>query len=114
MAEWEGNGGWFRWDTPIGRYAIAEVFGGWLADSFAGNFGVHPTRADAEQACIDHATGIWRDLGRALGQPDDAAVERACDCWNKATSTFMPDDADYVAEMRSDMRDALTAAMGGE
>lgn len=111
MVEWEGHGGWYRWNTPIGHYAIAEVFGGWLADSFAGNFGVHPTRADAEQACIDHATGIWRDIGRALGQPDDAAVERACARYYRG---LWDETAPSAALTRKDMHAALTAAMGGE
>lgn len=110
MVEWEGHGGWFRWNTPIGRYAIAEVkeLGAtgswWIAEGpRSKRIGAkHPTRPDAAKACTDHATGIWRDLGRELGWPDEAAVERAA---NEVHNMLGEDDGYTIA------RAALTAAM---
>jgi hypothetical protein len=115
MVEWEGHGGWFRWSTPIGRYVIAEVkdLGStgvwWIAEGpRSKRIGdKHPTRPDAAKACIDHATGVWRDLGRELGWPDEAAVERA---WE----TLYDRGVEYSGDLPVITRAALTAAMGGE
>lgn len=115
MVEWVDTPGGSK--AHVGPGLTLEVMAGafydWYAFAFSpiGGIGPFPCMPSAKLAAEAEARRALMQGLRELGWPDDAAVERACDCWNKATSTFMPDDADYVAEMRSDMRAALTAAM---
>ena len=115
MAEWEDRNGGSYYEVIPGFFAATmratDRVHYWI--EVGGQIGADPYSSNeaAKSAAETEARRVLMQGLRALGWPDEAAVERACDRWHRAVSAFVPDDDDYVAEIRSDMRAALTAAV---